>query len=606
MAKSDVIVKMKADVSGYDANIAKARRTLEGFKQDNLSLGGILNQTTKSLASMAAGFLSVSVAAEAMKSVIDQSIELAKSGQGIEMAFERLNDPGLLDGLREATHGTVNDIELMKAAVKFNDFKLPLDQLGTMLAFAQKKAKDTGQSVDYMVDSIVTGLGRKSKLILDNLGISAAEIDEKMKETGDMTKAVGEIIREQMEGAGDYVETAAEKAKRAEVDLENAMTQLGKTLLPLQEQGVSIFSTMELSAIEFLNNALTPIVPKIIALKDTIGDVYDIVVNNPISSGVWDWLETGLDITTRFVPWLQILRGLLSDSSTAGDGAGVGALGIDSQFGAINNIPEVVVRGNKPKKTTTTTRTQKTPQIGDFDKALGKSLLDTSKLKEGKEMMSPFAMMTEEAKKQMLGLAEATEDLGGAQAELGQQKVIQQMDAVRLRAEQQREAFELAAQSAANLGSALTSIDDPAAKAIGTVMSAIANIALSFSQAAIQASQLGPYGWIAYMAAGLGTLATAISTVHSLTGYAEGGMIKGNSYSGDNLMAMGPNGLIGLNAGEIVLNQAQQATLASNLQRQGGGGQRVVGVLKGEDIVLMADRWGMRTGRGELLFGKNL
>ena len=181
MAKSDVIVKMKADVSSYDANIAKARRTLEGFKQDNLSLGGILNQTTKSLASMAAGFLSVSVATEAMKSVIDQSIELAKSGQGIEMAFERLNDPGLLDGLREATHGTVNDIELMKAAVKFNDFKLPLDQLGTMLAFAQKKAKDTGQSVDYMVDSIVTGLGRKSLMILDNLGLSAAEIKEKMK-----------------------------------------------------------------------------------------------------------------------------------------------------------------------------------------------------------------------------------------------------------------------------------------------------------------------------------------------------------------------------------------------------------------------------------------
>lgn len=600
MAKSDVIVKMKADVSGYDANIAKARRTLEGFKQDNLSLGGILNQTTKSLASMAAGFLSVSVAAEAMKSVIDQSIELAKSGQGIEMAFERLNDPGLLDGLREATHGTVNDIELMKAAVKFNDFKLPLDQLGTMLAFAQKKAKDTGQSVDYMVDSIVTGLGRKSKLILDNLGISAAEIDEKMKETGDMTKAVGEIIREQMEGAGDYVETAAEKAKRAEVDLENAMTQLGKTLLPLQEQGVSLFSSMELSAIEFLNNALTPIVPKIIALKENIGGLYDTVVNNPISSGVWDWLETGLDVVSKLIPKIQFLRGLLSSNGgTAGDGAAVGNLGLPDNTISKTTLDEIVVTGKKRTKTTTPRSTQRTPQIGDFDKALGKSLLDTSKLKEGKEMLSPFAMMTEEAKKQMLGLADATEDLGSAQAELGNQKVIEMMDAMKLRTEQQKAAFDLAAQSAANLGSALASIDDPAAKAIGTVMSAIANIALSFSQAAIQASQLGPYGWIAYMAAGLGTLATAISTVHSLTGYATGGEIKGNSYSGDNIPIMA-------NAGEIVLNKAQQATLASSIQQSGGGGSRVVGILKGEDIVLMADRWGMRTGRGELLFGKNL
>ena len=78
-----------------------------------------------------------------------------------------------------------------------------------MLAFAQQKAKDTGQSVDYMVDSIVTGLGRKSLMILDNLGLSAAEVKDKMKETGDMTKAIGEIIREQMAKAGDYVETAA-------------------------------------------------------------------------------------------------------------------------------------------------------------------------------------------------------------------------------------------------------------------------------------------------------------------------------------------------------------------------------------------------------------
>ena len=604
MAKSDVIVKMKADVSGYDANIAKARRTLEGFKQDNLSLGGILNQTTKSLASMAAGFLSVSVAAEAMKSVVDQSIELAKSGQGIEMAFERLNDPGLLDGLREATHGTVNDIELMKAAVKFNDFKLPLDQLGTMLAFAQKKAKDTGQSVDYMVDSIVTGLGRKSKLILDNLGISAAEIDEKMKETGDMTKAVGEIIREQMEGAGDYVETAAEKAKRAEVDLENAMTQLGKTLLPLQEQGVSLFSSMELSAIEFLNNALTPIVPKIIALKENIGDLYDTVVNNPISSGVWDWLETGLDVVSKLIPKIQFLRGLLSSNGgTAGDGAAVGNLGLPDNTISKTTLDEIVVTGKKRTKTTTPRSTQRTPQIGDFDKALGKSLLDTSKLKEGKEMLSPFAMMTEEAKKQMLGLADATEDLGSAQADLGNKKVLEEMDAIKLRAEQQQKAFGLAASAAQNFGAALAGIEDPAAKAAGTVVSAIASIALGFAMASSNANTAGTgWGWLAWLGAGMSAMATTIATIHSLTGYAEGGMIKGNSYSGDNIGGIVDGSqLVGLNAGELVLNKAQQATLAQNLQGNGGGGMRVVGEIQGEKIVLVANRYFKRTGQGEIV-----
>lgn len=159
--------------------------------------------------------------------VANQSAQMASAAEGVRLAFERIDDGTLLDHLREATHGTVNDLELMKAAVKFNDFKLPLDQLGTMLAFAQQKAKDTGQSVDYLVDSIVMGLGRKSLMILDNLGLSAAEIKDKMAETGDMTTAVGEIIREQMQNAGNYVETAADRTQRATAEMENAMLDLG-------------------------------------------------------------------------------------------------------------------------------------------------------------------------------------------------------------------------------------------------------------------------------------------------------------------------------------------------------------------------------------------
>ena len=78
-------------------------------------------------------------------------------------------------------------------------------------------------------------------------------------------------------------------------------------------------------------------------------------------------------------------------------------------------------------------------------------------------------------------------------------------------------------------------------------------------------------------------------------------MIKGNSYSGDNLMAQGPNGqLIGLNAGEIVLNRAQQGVIAGALQ---GGGQtvHVVGKLSGESIFICAENWAKRTGKGEFV-----
>ena len=202
--------------------------------------------------------------------MVQQGVELAKQGEGIRIAFERLGRGDILDGLREATHGTVTDLELMKAAVKFNDFKLPVEELGTMLAFAQQKAKDTGQSVDYMVDSIVTGLGRKSLMILDNLGLSATEVKEKMKETGDMTKAVGEIIREQMAKAGDYVETAADRAAKADVELKNSMEELGRTFQPLTDASNSLWNSIKVGALNALNSAVKPLI-QALAEAGTLG-----------------------------------------------------------------------------------------------------------------------------------------------------------------------------------------------------------------------------------------------------------------------------------------------------------------------------------------------
>ena len=198
-----------------------------------------------------------------LKDMVTQGIELARQGEGIRIAFERLGRGDILDGLREATHGTVSDIELMKAAVKFNDFKLPLEELGTMLAFAQQKAKDTGQSVDYMVDSIVTGLGRKSLMILDNLGLSAAEIKERMAETGDMTKAVGAIIRDQMAKAGDYVETAADRATKANVQLQNKMEELGRKFGPLEQASSNLWTSIKIGIMDIVGGPLTEFINKL-------------------------------------------------------------------------------------------------------------------------------------------------------------------------------------------------------------------------------------------------------------------------------------------------------------------------------------------------------
>lgn len=73
--------------------------------------------------------------------------------------------------------------------------------------------------------------------------------------------------------------------------------------------------------------------------------------------------------------------------------------------------------------------------------------------------------------------------------------------------------------------------------------------------------------------------------------HAAGGIVAGNTYSGDQIPSM-------LNAGEVVLNRAQAGNLASQLQ--GSGGQmQLETTITGEQIRLVLNNNGRRTGRGE-------
>ena len=192
----------------------------------------------------------VGKALQKVKEFAAEGIGMAESADGVIHAFRRLDQPGLLDNLRKATKGTVSDIELMKAAVKAKDFHIPLEDLGKYLSFAQLKAQQTGQSLDYMVDSIVTGLGRKSPMILDNLGLSAAEISEKTKETGDFMKGVASIVEKNLASAGETYISAADRAAQKTTELQNKQLQLGEALLPLKEKAVDTFGSMKISIME--------------------------------------------------------------------------------------------------------------------------------------------------------------------------------------------------------------------------------------------------------------------------------------------------------------------------------------------------------------------
>ena len=574
--------------------------------------------------------------ASSMKDAVSQGIELARQGEGIRVAFERLNNPNLLANLKEATHGTVSELELMKAAVKFDDFKLPVEELGTMLAFAQKKAKDTGQSIDYMVDSIVTGLGRKSLMILDNLGLSAAEIRERLKESGDMTKAVGEIIREQMAKAGDYVETAADRAARATAQAQDKMMELGRSAMPVAEEFNNAFNTIKVAGMQLINIVLVPIANMIDKIRQFKQSPQDFFENNVLPKTMTE-VGSNVDDKGNYIrrPAQKGAAGFDWNKGTWKPGYS-GAI-YNSATGQ-TELPEITATGHI--RTTTprgggrtggttsvpkelTELQEKQQRINELTQEYvdisGKATDDVksrqeairSEIAELQKAVDVMKLYQEQAHGKFLGGDVQTEGLTGpafrgfAAADLKVEGLdIEKLPTTKLvkDGKSMADAWKEAAGAVQSVGDAFSQIKDPTVQASALVAKAIATIALGFAQATEQASATGIFGWIASLTAGAASMMTAIGAIHSATGYAQGGEIKGNTYSGDQIGGLVDNSqLVGLNAGEIVLNRAMVGNIASQLQgtqQRGGSSQPYV---TGDMIFLGLTNYLKANGYGQLV-----
>ena len=140
------------------------------------------------------------------------------------------------------------------------------------------------------------------------------------------------------------------------------------------------------------------------------------------------------------------------------------------------------------------------------------------------------------------------------------------------------------------LGDALKQMgsDGPIAKA-GAVLAAIGQIILGFAQASAQAASLGPWGWLAFVGAGLGAVAATISTIQ---GFNRGGIVRGAG-SGDTVPAM-------LTPGEAVLTRNDQARLWRLLKSGGSMGGAMPEVrlrIQGGDLVGVMGNYGTMTGK---------
>lgn len=127
--------------------------------------------------------------------------------------------------------------------------------------------------------------------------------------------------------------------------------------------------------------------------------------------------------------------------------------------------------------------------------------------------------------------------------------------------------------------------DDAGVKAMGIIAEAVATMALSFARALKSCGSW--YEWLVFGVTGMTQLASMVSQIKQLTagGYAEGGIIPGNSFAGDKVMAM-------VNSGEMILNTHQQKNLFDMLNGITGTGIssskiELTGKIRGKDLLLV-------------------
>ena len=159
--------------------------------------------------------------------------------------------------------------------------------------------------------------------------------------------------------------------------------------------------------------------------------------------------------------------------------------------------------------------------------------------------------------------------------------------------------FDLQLQSLNSLGSALSTLGNEfnvkELNIAGIIASSIANIIKGFSEASAQTGTLGPWTWAAFSLAGLAQVTSIISQIHSLSGYASGGIIQGANTIGDYNLAR-------VNSGEMILNGTQQARLFSLLNSPISGNNvsannQVEFKIKGQDLVGIITNYNKKVGR---------
>lgn len=198
----------------------------------------------------------------------DKASNTKEAGDAMDRLAKNLNlnSKDILSGLQNASKWTVANYDLILAANKAMSLGVAknTNDFTTLMEIARTKAKNMGITTTQAYNDIVTGLGRWSAMILDNLGIvvNSTEANEEYaksigKTVSQLTDAekkqalINKVVadgRKEMQAMGDIELTTAEKKAKLTAQIENMKDRIGSALIPIVQK---------------LMDYITPIIEKI-------------------------------------------------------------------------------------------------------------------------------------------------------------------------------------------------------------------------------------------------------------------------------------------------------------------------------------------------------
>jgi hypothetical protein len=599
MAKETTIVRYAADFSSYEKSIKDAQRTFDSFAR---GLGLNVGKLTAVGAAIGAVTGALKVAKDAFfknEEQLDEWGRTVKSAESLYGGFLNALNTGNISGYLQNMNNIVNAARAAYDA---------MDALGTFNAFNQINQAKAQTNLTNAIADFREGTGSKDavRLAADALKNELQQRQKYEQEAYDA--AVSNLAAQRGVSASDLMKAMSGSYGNYQT-LKNVMPTGSKTVFQSNGQfgGTTSYNVaVPANEAERLGEALRQLNDTEIQSLQALGAAAQRTANEIANTDK------------------QVARVLRGNTGGTGSNGGNGTSNKETYVPAIGSIDEMRAKvkelqeafnqaadqGVRGQLLVAIDEAQKkldymsgkglsplTRDVGSLTDRLGLSL-DTDKLRETiKPIDIDNSQRVQDIVSQWIGEIESKDKRDS------QDNALQKYDKL------------IGGLSAVSGGLKSMGINLPeevdtllnAMQGISAVITGVQSVIEIFSAGGMTANTLALYSNTAAVIAL--TAAMDTNSILSLLPFSHGGIVKaanglvvpGNSFSGDNLrmpIMDGIGGLAGVNSGELILNRSQQDRIASQLSGGGMQNLHLTATIKGTDIQLALNNTARQQGRG--------